>query len=190
MAPLETKVIFQAPIFHFHDYGRKGNKSMVFLWIFQLDRWILSYPEWWTRMAIAGKKDGPSTSVKYQIETSWDNVFGFPPHSSWFFGWKIHIRDTSSVNRSSCGQILWSTQEWIDRCPDANRGIKAKGWDHCLRKKCFSCHGSGIPGAQYETIDTVLKNVKENVSKKNSEMIIRGLRKNTVDGRNPAPVDR
>ncbi len=24
MAPLETKVIFQAPIFHFHDYGRKG----------------------------------------------------------------------------------------------------------------------------------------------------------------------
>ena len=23
--PLETKVIFQAPIFHFHDYGRKGN---------------------------------------------------------------------------------------------------------------------------------------------------------------------
>ena len=25
MAPLETKIIFQAPIFHFHDYGRKGN---------------------------------------------------------------------------------------------------------------------------------------------------------------------
>ncbi len=25
MAPLETKVIFQAPIFHFHDYGRKAN---------------------------------------------------------------------------------------------------------------------------------------------------------------------
>ncbi len=24
MFPLETKVIFQAPIFHFHDYGRKG----------------------------------------------------------------------------------------------------------------------------------------------------------------------
>ena len=23
MAPLETKVIFQAPMFHFHDYGRK-----------------------------------------------------------------------------------------------------------------------------------------------------------------------
>ena len=25
MACLETKIIFQAPIFHFHDYGRKGN---------------------------------------------------------------------------------------------------------------------------------------------------------------------
>ena len=24
MAPLETKVIFQAPILHFHDYERKG----------------------------------------------------------------------------------------------------------------------------------------------------------------------
>ena len=27
MAPLETKLIFQGPIFHFHDYGRKCNTS-------------------------------------------------------------------------------------------------------------------------------------------------------------------
>ena len=29
MAPLETKLIFQAPIFHFHDYGRKGRKGII-----------------------------------------------------------------------------------------------------------------------------------------------------------------
>ena len=28
--PLETKVIFQAPIFHFHDYGRKGTVPAVY----------------------------------------------------------------------------------------------------------------------------------------------------------------
>ncbi len=53
------------------------------------------------------KKDCPSTSVKYQRKY-WnfgENVFiWFPPHSSWFFGWKIPIRDTSSVNR----KFLWS----------------------------------------------------------------------------------
>ena len=30
MAPLETKLIFQGPIFHFHDYGRKGLKQNWF----------------------------------------------------------------------------------------------------------------------------------------------------------------
>ena len=29
MAPLETKVIFQAPIFHFHDDGRKGSRKQL-----------------------------------------------------------------------------------------------------------------------------------------------------------------
>ena len=31
MAPLETKLIFQGPIFHFHDYGRKSHMSSKFL---------------------------------------------------------------------------------------------------------------------------------------------------------------
>ena len=29
MAPLETELIFQGPIFHFHDYGRKGTLPEV-----------------------------------------------------------------------------------------------------------------------------------------------------------------